>query len=64
MTIATRHRGEKKPLYVVTNTSDPDTALRVYKWRFWIEPLFGDFKGAIGNGLQLKRRLLGVNAGL
>lgn len=45
MTIATWRQGEKEPLYVVTNTDNPDAALLVYSWRFWIEPLFGDFKG-------------------
>jgi hypothetical protein len=45
MTIATWRRGENEPLYVITNTRNPDAALLVYRWRFWIEPLFGDFKG-------------------
>jgi len=45
MAIGTWHVGEKQPLYVVTNTRNPDAGLFVYGWRFWIEPLFGDFKG-------------------
>lgn len=45
MAIGTWQVGEKEPLYVLTNTHDEDAALRVYDWRFWIEPLFGDFKG-------------------
>lgn len=45
MVVATWQTGEPEPLYVVTNTHDRDAALRVYGWRFWIEPLFGDYKG-------------------
>jgi hypothetical protein len=45
MAIGTWRRGEDEPLYVITNTGNPHAALWVYGWRFWIEPLFGDFKG-------------------
>ena len=45
MTIATWQPGEAEPLYVVTNTHNTQAALLVYSWRFWIEPLFGDYKG-------------------
>jgi hypothetical protein len=45
MAIGTWRPGEKEPLYVVTNTDNPNAALLAYTWRFWIEPLFGDFKG-------------------
>ncbi len=45
MAIGTWQRGEAEPLYVITNTANPQAALWVYGWRFWIEPLFGDFKG-------------------
>jgi hypothetical protein len=45
MVIGTWQPGEDVPLYVITNTDNPQAALLVYSWRFWIEPLFGDFKG-------------------
>jgi len=45
MVVATWQAGEPEPLYVITNTHDRQAALRVYDWRFWIEPLFGDYKG-------------------
>lgn len=45
MVIGPGRTGEKTPLYVVTNTDNPNAALLGYSWRFWIEPLFGDFKG-------------------
>lgn len=45
LAIATWQAGEPQPLYVITNTHDSQAALLVYGWRFWIEPLFGDFKG-------------------
>jgi hypothetical protein len=43
--IATWQAGEPEPLYVLTNTRNAQAALLVYDWRFWIEPLFGDYKG-------------------
>ena len=43
--IATWHKGEDTPLYVLTNTHNFQAALLVYSWRFWIEALFADFKG-------------------
>lgn len=45
MLVATWQKGEKDPLYVITNTNNLNAALLVYSWRFWIEPLFGDYKG-------------------
>ena len=45
MLIATWHKGEDDPLYVITNTNNLNAALLVYSWRFWIETLFADFKG-------------------
>lgn len=45
MLVATWQKGEKEPLYVITNTNDMNAALLAYSWRFWIEPLFADFKG-------------------
>lgn len=45
MLVATWQKGEDDPLYVITNTNNHQAALLVYSWRFWIEPLFGDFKG-------------------
>ena len=45
MAIATWKRREKEPLYVITSTANPEAALLIYSWRFWIEPLFADFKG-------------------
>ena len=45
MAIATWQVGEPEPLYVITNTHNSGAALLVYTWRFWIEPLFGDYKG-------------------
>lgn len=45
MVVATWQASESEPLYVVTNTHDQNAALHVYDWRFWIEPLFGDYKG-------------------
>jgi hypothetical protein len=38
-------KGEEEPLYVLTDTQNEEAALLVYSWRFWIEPLFADFKG-------------------
>jgi hypothetical protein len=38
-------KGEEEPLYVLTATNNEAAALLVYAWRFWIEPLFADFKG-------------------
>jgi hypothetical protein len=38
-------KGEDEPLYVLTDTQNEEAALLVYAWRFWIEPLFADFKG-------------------
>lgn len=37
--------GEEEPLYILTDTNNEEAALLVYSWRFWIEPLFADFKG-------------------
>lgn len=45
MAIATWQVAEPEPLYVITNTHNSRAALLVYTWRFWIEPLFGDYKG-------------------
>lgn len=45
MLVATWHKGEDTPLYVITNTNNRNAALLVYSWRFWIETLFADFKG-------------------
>lgn len=45
MAIGTWQRRCDGPLYVLTNTLDPNAALLAYQWRFWIEPLFADFKG-------------------
>jgi hypothetical protein len=45
MVIATWRKGEEEPLYVITNTHNVQAAFLVYGWRFWIEPLFADFKG-------------------
>jgi hypothetical protein len=45
MLVATWQTGEQDPLYVITNTNNMPAALLVYSWRFWIEPLFADFKG-------------------
>jgi hypothetical protein len=45
LAIGTWQVGEKEPLYVITNTDHPHAAQLVYEWRFWMEPLFGDFKG-------------------
>jgi hypothetical protein len=45
LAIATWQVGEPEPLYVLTNTHNSQAALLVYTWRFWIEPLFGDYKG-------------------
>lgn len=44
MAIGTWRSDAKEPLYVITNTMHSQAALLVYSWRFWIEPLFGDFK--------------------
>lgn len=49
-----------------TNTDNPNAALLVYSWRFWIEPRFADFKGRgfrladtrIRNPKRLSRLLL------
>lgn len=38
-------KGEEEPLSVLTDTQNEAVALLVYSWRFWIEPLFADFKG-------------------
>lgn len=38
-------KDEEEPLYVLTDTNNEEAALLVYSWRFWIEPLFADFKG-------------------
>jgi hypothetical protein len=38
-------KGEDEPLYVLTDTNNTAAALLAYSWRFWIEPLFADFKG-------------------
>jgi hypothetical protein len=38
-------KGEEEPLYVLTDTHNAEAALLAYSWRFWIEPLFADFKG-------------------
>jgi hypothetical protein len=45
MALATWQKGEDEPLYVITNTHNPEAVFLVYSWRFWIEPLFADFKG-------------------
>lgn len=45
LVIATWKKGEDEPLFVITNSAHLDAALCVYSWRFWIEPLFADFKG-------------------
>lgn len=45
MAIATWQTAEPEPLYVITNTHNTQAALLVYSWRFWIEPLFADYKG-------------------
>ena len=69
MAIGTWQPGEKDPLYVITNTDNPNAALLVYSWRFWIEPLFTDFKGRgfrladtrIRNPKRLSRLLLAAS---
>lgn len=45
LVIATWKKGEDEPLYLITNTGQCELALRIYAWRFWIEPLFADYKG-------------------
>jgi hypothetical protein len=45
LAIADWAKGEDEPLYVLTDTDNPEAALLVYSWRFWIEPLFADCKG-------------------
>jgi len=37
-------RGEKEPWCLATNLPDKRTALRFYRYRGWIEEMFGDFK--------------------
>lgn len=36
--------GEKEPWCLATNLPDRTTALRLYRFRMWIEEMFGDFK--------------------
>ena len=45
LVIATWKKGEDEPLYLISNGTQLDIALRIYAWRFWIEPLFADVKG-------------------
>ena len=42
--IAHWHKGEKQPWLLATNYPDKATALRAYKYRMWIEEMFGDMK--------------------
>jgi len=37
--------GEKEPWLLTTNLPTPHVALKAYRWRMWIEEMFGDFKG-------------------
>lgn len=37
--------GEEEPWFLATNIDCPETALKAYKLRMWIEEMFGDFKG-------------------
>ena len=43
--------GEKEPWFLATTFDCPNTTLRAYKRRMWIEEMFGDLKG---NGVDLE----------
>jgi hypothetical protein len=43
--------GEEDPWLLATNLSDPQTVLKAYRMRMWIEETFGDLKG---NGFDLE----------
>lgn len=45
-------QGEKEPWLLATNLPDAQTTKRHYKWRMWIEEMFGDFKS---NGADLEK---------
>ena len=49
-------RGEKEPWCLATNLPDKRTALRFYRYRGWIEEMFGDFKK---HGFDLEATKLG-----
>lgn len=44
-------QGEKEPWLLATNLSSMQEALRAYRYRMWIEEMFGDFKD---NGFDLE----------
>ena len=49
------HKGEKQPWLLATNYPDKTTALKAYKYRMWIEEMFGDLKG---HGFDLEKSRL------
>lgn len=42
--IAHWHKGEKQAWFIATNYPDKATALKAYRYRMWIEEMFGDMK--------------------
>ena len=48
--------GEDEPWLLATNLPDATSTLRAYRYRMWIEEMFGDWKG---HGLDLERTQLG-----
>lgn len=47
--------GEKEPWLLATSLSSPKETIKEYKYRMWIEEMFGDFKG---NGVDLEKSRL------
>ena len=47
--------GEKEPWLLATNLSSSKETIKEYKYRMWIEEMFGDFKG---NGVDLEKSRL------
>jgi len=60
--------GEKEAWFLATNLAQPQTALRAYRYRMWVEEMFGDMKGHgfdlesthLRNFLRLSRLTLAV----
>lgn len=59
--IAHWHKGEKQPWLLATNYPDKKTTLRAYRYRMWIEEMFGDLKG---HGFDLEKTRLRSSAKL
>ena len=53
--VAHWHKGEKQPWLLATNYPDKHRALRAYKYRMWVEEMFGDLKG---HGFELEKSRL------